>query len=198
MSFTQLPSSVNPSVERWRPYAAIASKKWGIPIGVLLADIEEESGGNPGETSPTGAKGLTQFEPATAATYGVNTGPGGELSQIEGQAHYLHDLGYAKNPIQALASYNAGPGNWEAGLGYAESVLAKAKAYGANTTTGTTPTPNTTTTPSTTSSNPLLPAGHGSGEALKDLSYVLLFAIGAGLLYMGITRAAGRNQGAVG
>jgi hypothetical protein len=196
MSFAQLPSQVNPTVERWRPYAAIASKKWGIPIGVLLADIEEESGGNTDETSSTGAKGLTQFEPATAAKYGVNTGPGGELSQIEGQAHYLHDLGFAKNPVQALASYNAGPGNWEAGIGYAESVLEKAKAYGANTTTTAPATPNTTTT--STKSNPLLPAGHGSGEALKDLSYVLLFAIGAGLLYMGITRAAGRNQGAIG
>jgi hypothetical protein len=57
----------------------------------------------------------------------------------------------------------------------------------------------TSTKPATkakTNNNPLLPGGpesHGSGEALKDLAYILLFAIGAGLLYMGITRAAGRK-----
>lgn len=119
----------NAAVTRWAQDARIASARYHIPVNVLLADIQEESGGHEGETSPTGAGGLTQFEPGTAKSYDVNVAPGHALSQILGQAHYLEDLGFAKNPTKALASYNAGPGNPAAGMGYARTVLALAKNY---------------------------------------------------------------------
>jgi hypothetical protein len=111
------------------PYIAEAERRYGIPSGVLNSLIGVESGGNAAAVSPTGARGETQFEPGTARTYGVHfgTSPGAIKSQILGAGHYLSDLGYAKNPRKALASYNAGPGNFQAGLGYADKVLGGAK-----------------------------------------------------------------------
>jgi soluble lytic murein transglycosylase-like protein len=188
----KIPTATNTTVTRWKPYAEQAGTKYGIPADVLLALIDEESGGNPGETSPTGAKGITQFEPAAAATYHVNTEPGGEYSQVMGAGAYLQALGFSSNPTKALASYNAGPANWQAGLGYASAVLAKAKEYGGANVSSAAPAAATNSTTASTG-NPLVPEGRGSGTALTDLTYVLLFVIGAGLLYVGITRAAGRR-----
>lgn len=172
-----------PSILQWKPYAEQASHAYGVPVPVLLALIDEESGGNPGETSPTGAKGITQFEPSTAAIYHVNTEPGGEYSQVMGAAHYLHDLGYTTNPEKALAAYNAGPGDWQAGISYAETVLAKAREYGASNLNGTPGAPAETIP---TAENPLIPAGRGTGNALKYLAYILLFTIGAYFAYTGL------------
>jgi hypothetical protein len=117
------------SVARWSALAAAAGAKWNIPPNVLLGLIDVESGGVEGLTSGAGARGLTQFMPGTASQYGVNVAPGHASSQIYGAAHYLHDLGYAADPTRALASYNAGPGNWQAGVGYAHNVLARANQY---------------------------------------------------------------------
>jgi soluble lytic murein transglycosylase-like protein len=184
------------SVLQWKPYAEQAGHAWGIPTNVLLALIDEETGGNPQETSATGAKGLTQFEPATARSYQVNTAPGGEYSQIVGAAHYLHDLGYATNPQKALASYNAGPANWQAGLGYANSVLTKARTAGGSTQ-GSAPAPTAPNPATAAGANPLIPSGRGSGKALEWLLYAVLFLLGAGLTYTGIshaTRAAGSHE----
>jgi hypothetical protein len=47
---------------------------------------------------------------------------------VLGAAHYLDDLGFAKNPKKALMSYNAGPGNWQAAGDYAEKVFRAAGA----------------------------------------------------------------------
>lgn len=46
---------------------------------------------------------------------------------------------------------------------------------------------------SSPASNPLVPAGRGSGDALTYLMYAVLFAIGAGLLWVGIERTAGKS-----
>jgi membrane-bound lytic murein transglycosylase B len=181
------------SVLQWKPYAEQASAKYGVPTPVLLGLIQEESGGHPGETSPTGAQGITQFEPGTAATYHVNTSPGGEYSQVMGAAQYLHDLGFSSNPTRALASYNAGPGNWQAGLGYANTVLSLATHYGhANTPTPTPTTPNTTTPTTAASGNPFLTGNPAHPhQSLHILLYATLLIIGAALAYLGITRTTG-------
>lgn len=119
------------SVLQWSGLAQEAGAQYGIPPSVLLALIDEETGGRPGQTSATGAQGITQFEPSTARQYGVDTRPGHERSQVFGAAHYLADLGYQQDPERALASYNAGPGKHDlpAARQYARDVLAKAKTY---------------------------------------------------------------------
>jgi hypothetical protein len=117
------------SVTQWSGYAYQAQAQTGIPAPILLGLIDVESDGVPGRVSKAGAGGITQFMPGTAPEYGVDVRPGHEWSQVLGAARYLDKLGFKKDPTKALASYNAGPGNWRAGLTYAGNVLAAAKAY---------------------------------------------------------------------
>lgn len=114
------------TVTKWSPYYVVAGRKWGIPASVLAAQVHLESGGQEGLTSSAGARGLTQFMPGTAASYDVDVTPGHAESQIDGAAHYLHDLGFSADPRKAIASYAAGPGNYTAGLDYADKLLALA------------------------------------------------------------------------
>jgi TP901 family phage tail tape measure protein len=123
----------NPMVSRYASIAQEAGAKYGLPPSLLLADIEQESGGRPVNPSSAGAEGLTQFIPSTAKEYGVKYGesPDDIRSQIFGQAHYLANLGAAKNPKYALEGY-LGAHNAE-GQQYAASVLGKESSYaGAN------------------------------------------------------------------
>ncbi len=172
-----------------------AGRKWDIPAAVLLGLVDVESTGNINAVSPTGAFGLTQFEPGTAATYHVV--PGNAESMLEGAAHYLHDLGYSHNPTLALASYNAGPGNPTAAGDYPEKVLAAARNYGSTITAAASSGSASagagapSTTPPTSGANPFDPAGRGSGTALHALVLAALVLAGAALIYLGGTRAAG-------
>lgn len=113
------------SINDWMSYA---ERKYGVPVNVQQGLVKVESGGDPNAQSSAGARGLTQFMPGTAKGYGVQFGssPGAQRSQILGAAHYLHDLGFSKNPKLALSSYNAGPGNPGAAGNYADKVLAAA------------------------------------------------------------------------
>lgn len=186
------------TVLQWKPQVEQASHAYGVPVGVLLAQIEDESGGNASAVSSAGAKGLTQFEAAAAATYGVQFGTGSKetYSQIMGAAHYLSALGYSSNPERALASYNAGPDNWEAGRGYAQAILTKAEGYG-TTIAGSGTTPPETIPHTTSPSNPFLTNSsgpRGTGKALDYLLYALLFLTGALIAYKGLTHAAQASE----
>lgn len=119
------------TASKYGAIAEAAAKKYGIPANVLLADIEQETGGKE-ETSSTGARGVTQFEPGTAKKYGVKfgTSQADVESQIFGQAHYLKDLGGQHDLKGALEGYYTGKAGSSAGSGYADSVLKKAGADG--------------------------------------------------------------------
>lgn len=177
-------------------YASLAQQaaaKWGVPASTLLGLIDVESGGNPLAVSPAGARGATQFIPSTAARYGVIYGstPSAVETQVDGAAHYLHDLGYQTNPTKALAQYNAG-GNWQAGIGYANTVLARAKNYtGANTGTAAAATDNSPASSSDTSGQSDQQLKHG---ALYTLTWLGLAAGGTVLLLLGTTRATGLRR----
>jgi hypothetical protein len=118
------------AVTRWSGLAQEASKKYGVPVSVILAQIEQESGGNPSASSSAGAKGVSQFIPGTAAEYGVKYGTtkADVESQIMGQAHYDANLGAAKDLRLALEKYNGAPGSAES-TQYAASILAKLGNY---------------------------------------------------------------------
>jgi len=109
-------------------WLSLAERRYKVPRRVLKGLIKVESGGDPNAVSGAGARGLTQFMPGTAKGYGVQFGssPGAQRSQVLGAAHYLHDLGFSKDPKLALSSYNAGPGNPGAAGDYADKVLAAA------------------------------------------------------------------------
>ena len=84
----------------------------------LKAQIGAESNFNPNAGSEAGARGMTQFIPATAKQYGVQYGDSNAAvrSQIVGQAKFMQDLNNKykshKNAKElAFMAYNWGPGN---------------------------------------------------------------------------------------
>ena len=87
------------------------AKEAGYPPGLLLAQAWQESTFNPQAKSPTGAAGLFQFMPATAAQYQVDVND--VTSSIKGAITYMQALfyRYAGNKAKALAAYNWGMGN---------------------------------------------------------------------------------------
>jgi soluble lytic murein transglycosylase-like protein len=69
-----------------------------------------ESGFNPNAISPSGAVGIAQFEPSTAAGLGFN--PYDPVAALKGAANYMARLSseYGGDYTKALAAYNAGSG----------------------------------------------------------------------------------------
>src|SRR5215469_18674660 len=54
----------------YRRLVSAASRKSGVPVPVVAAQIDLESAWDPSVTSPTGAEGIAQFEPGTWAQWG--------------------------------------------------------------------------------------------------------------------------------
>lgn len=103
--------------------AKAAAAKYGVPEGMFLKLVQQESGWNPDVVSPKGAVGLAQLMPTTADHLGVDeTDP---QSNLEGGARYLSMMFTRFGSWKlALAAYNAGPEAVEAAGGvpdYAET-----------------------------------------------------------------------------
>jgi hypothetical protein len=99
---------------KWLPQIAAASEKYGVPINLIAATMNAESGGNPNARSPVGAIGLMQLMPGTARGLGA-ADPTDPEQNIDAGVKYmaqLHDqFGDWGKVTQA---YNAGPnGNWD-------------------------------------------------------------------------------------
>lgn len=87
-----------------------AETKYGLPKGILHAQMQAESNGNPEARSPKGALGLMQFMPATAKQYGID--PMNPEQSIDGAGRYMADLvKQTGSPRKAVAAYNWGIGN---------------------------------------------------------------------------------------
>lgn len=86
-----------------------AASEAGVPVEILSAVVERESGGDPGAVSPAGAIGLAQLMPETARELGVD--PYDPQQNLIGGARYLRQQyeRFGNWPL-ALAAYNAGPG----------------------------------------------------------------------------------------
>ena len=100
-----LPSFVPP---RLGPLILKASQRRNVSAALLAAQLYAESGFNPFAVSPAGAKGLAQFMPGTARSYGLRD-PFDPEQSIDAQARLMRDLlrRFASVPL-ALAAYNAG------------------------------------------------------------------------------------------
>lgn len=81
-----------------------------LDVDLLASVVKAESGGNVRAVSRTGAKGLMQLMPATAADLGVEDSFRPEQN-VRGGSAYLDALltRYHDNLAMALAAYNAGP-----------------------------------------------------------------------------------------
>lgn len=136
---------------QYQAAVAQAAATLGIPEGVVAAQINSESSWNPNAVSPTGAQGLTQFEPGTWASYGSGS-PFDPNAAIAAYTKYMSALlqqegGSVRN---ALAAYNAGPGNLPAGYGYADQIMSAAGTPG-----GALGVPSATGTAATVSGQPV-------------------------------------------
>lgn len=89
-------------------YAGAAHR---IDADLLASVVQAESGGHPRAVSRTGARGLMQLMPATAAHLGV-ADSFEPRENIAGGSTYLDQLltRYHDDIALALAAYNAGPG----------------------------------------------------------------------------------------
>ena len=93
-----------------RDTLARAAQRWNVGAALLAAQLYVESGFDPLARSPSGAQGIAQFMPGTAAALGL-TDPFDAPAAIDAQAHLMRDLlrRFASVPL-ALAAYNAGAG----------------------------------------------------------------------------------------
>jgi hypothetical protein len=108
-----------------------AASGTGLPADVVAAQINEESGFNPTALSPTGAMGIFQFEPGTYTSEGGTAGTeDNPADEVNAYITFMKQLlaWSGGNVAKALAAYNAGQGNWQAGQGYANTILANAGA----------------------------------------------------------------------
>lgn len=120
---------------KWITAAAVGS---GLPYNVVACQVNDESGFNAGAVSSAGAEGPYQFLPSTF--YGVWHGsPFSWQDSTIAYGIYMSQLlrQFHGNVRDALAAYNAGPGNIAAGFGYADSILGCANASGITSSGGT-------------------------------------------------------------
>lgn len=113
--------NVPPQYQEW---VAEAASQLGIPFAVVAAQIDHESGFNNDEVGQFGEKGIVQFLPST--WHDVARGdPTNLQNELGAYVTYMKGLlNQEKGNIQlALAAYNAGSGNIQAGMGYATSIL---------------------------------------------------------------------------
>ncbi len=105
-----------------------AAAATGLPAGVIAAQINAESGWQPGVSSSAGAQGIAQFIPSTWAGLHCAGSPFNAQDSFRCYAIYMKQLlaQFHGNVRDALAAYNAGPGNLAAGYGYADGILAAA------------------------------------------------------------------------
>lgn len=98
------------STNEYVQIARQAAMKYGINPDYFVRQIYSESSFNPNAVSPSGAVGIAQFMPATAAGMGIN--PWDPVQALYGSAKYMSQLSaqWGGDYAKALASYNAGSG----------------------------------------------------------------------------------------
>jgi Transglycosylase SLT domain len=111
-------------------YFQAAAKATGLPEAIVAAQNYTESGyGSNLGPSSAGAEGPWQFLPSTYSGLGYNVSTINQWGpSTQAYEKYMNELLKQENGNvrNALAAYNAGPGNIQAGYGYADSILALA------------------------------------------------------------------------
>ncbi len=110
-----LPRAINyetfPLLDSFDVLILNAEARFGVDAALIKAVCLAESGMNPNAVSRSGAQGLMQLMPGTAAELGV-TDPFDPEQSINGGARYLARMIDEFGDLRrSVAAYNAGPGN---------------------------------------------------------------------------------------
>src|SRR5579863_6114753 len=94
----------------WQELISRVASTAGVDPDLAVRVARQESGLNPGALNlASGAVGMMQLMPATAAAMGVN--PRNSLENVVGGVQYLREqLSHFGDEAKALAAYNWGPG----------------------------------------------------------------------------------------
>jgi cell wall-associated NlpC family hydrolase len=105
---TTHPGEPNVPAPSLQQLAAMDARKYGVPAGVFVRQIRQESGFNPNARSSAGAQGIAQFMPATARAVGLKN-PLDPVASLDAAARFDADLirRYGSVP-RALSAYNSG------------------------------------------------------------------------------------------
>ena len=108
-------------------FADAAAARYGIPTDLFKRQIAQESGWNSQAIGSKGEIGLGQIMPSTGAMMGYSpTDLADPETNLNAAAYYLKKM---KDKFgswrEALAAYNGGPGNRQAGYGYADKILSE-------------------------------------------------------------------------
>lgn len=106
------------------PYIKAASAGTGLSFNLVACQVNAESGFNANAISPAGAEGPYQFLPSTfrsVASGSPFNWHDSTIAYIVYMTQLLKEFRY--NVRDALAAYNAGPGNIGAGFGYADGII---------------------------------------------------------------------------
>lgn len=120
--------SANPYYQQYSVAANAAAAKYNIPSNVFSSLIMSESSFNPVAYNASGATGIAQFMPSTAANMGID--PNNPYQALDASAKYLSS-NYNKygNWQDAISQYK-GYSDLTAGHDVANSVLDNASAFG--------------------------------------------------------------------
>ena len=132
------PATVEQRLERWQPFIAEASTRFGVPMRWIRAVIWAESAGRTmldGRpiTSPAGAMGLMQVMPDTyeemRRRHDLGRDPHDPRDNILAGTAYLRTL-YKRFGFPGLfAAYNAGPGRYQRHLTGGRPLPRETRAY---------------------------------------------------------------------
>lgn len=107
--------NINPATQKGKSNLALMSgleKSLGLAPGVLAADVEVESGGNPYAVSPKGYKGAMQIGDSVISQYGVINPYDFSENVTKGAMNLARLNDYYKGDLRkALAASNWGEGN---------------------------------------------------------------------------------------
>lgn len=109
---------------QYQDWVSSAAQQLGIDPAIVAAQIQHESGFDNSVVGQYGEKGIVQFLPSTWNDV-ARGDPTNLQNELGAYVTYMKSLLSQENGnIQmALAAYNAGPGNLQAGLTYATSIL---------------------------------------------------------------------------
>jgi hypothetical protein len=113
------PVTLQPMTLPTSAYVAIARQdaiNAGISPDYFTRQINLESGFNPNASSPSGAVGIAQFLPSTAAGLGINPWNPNEALNAAAQLMASYAKNYGGDYAKALAAYNGGSGTLQYAL----------------------------------------------------------------------------------